>query len=211
MAKTALIWGASGGIGLALVKLLTTKDWQVIAVARKTESLTSFTPHVYEADFSYPGSLQSITAQMIQEGFQVDWWVYAAGDIMVAPVTKMDFEQWQRILSANLSGAYWALHCSVELLNPEASIYFLGAVNERIRLPGLSAYAAAKAGLEAFADVTRKELKRSVVVVRPAAVNTPLWKKVPFKMPSNAVAPEVIAAKMWEAYQANYSGYLDLP
>ncbi|MCX8023684.1 MAG: SDR family NAD(P)-dependent oxidoreductase [Thermanaerothrix sp.] len=210
MTRTALVWGASGGIGLALVKLLAANGWQVVAVARRTESLTPLSSHAYEVDLNFPGSLQSVTTQMIQEGLQVDWWVYAAGDIMVVPVDKMSFEQWQQILNANLTGAFLALHYSASLLRPEAPIYFLGALGERIRSPGLSAYAAAKAGIEALAEVTRRELRRPVVVVRPAAVVTPLWQKVPFKMPPNAVEPEVVAAKMLEAYQSNYLGYLDI-
>lgn len=210
MTKTALVWGASGGIGLALVKLLTANDWQVVAVARRTDRFTPLSLHTYEVDFNFPGSLQSVTTQMIQEGLKVDWWIYAAGDIMVVPMVKMRFEQWQQILNANLTGAFLALHYSVPLLGPDAPIYFIGAINERIRLPGLSAYAAAKAGLEALAEVARKELRRPVVVVRPVAVITPLWQKVPFKMPPNAVEPDMVAAKMLEAYQSNHLGYLDI-
>ena len=210
MTKTALVWGASGGIGLALVSLLSANGWQVVAVARRTKGLVQLTSHVYEVDFNFPTSLQSITTQMSQEGLQVDWWIYAAGDIMVAPLIQMSLERWQQILNANLTGVYLALHYSSSLLRPEAPVYFLGAINERIRLPGLSAYAAAKAGLEALAEVARKELKRPVVVVRPMAVNTPLWQKVPFKMPPNAVEPDVVAAKMLEAYHSNYSGFLDI-
>lgn len=210
MTKTALVWGASGGIGLALVSLLTANGWQVVAVARRTKSLVGLTSHVYEVDFNFPTSLQSITTQMSQEGLQVDWWIYAAGDIMVAPLIQMSLEQWQQILNANLTGVYLALHYSSPLLRPEAPVYFLGAISERIRLPGLSAYAAAKAGLEALAEVARKELERPVVVVRPMAVNTPLWQKVPFKIPPNAVEPDVVAAKMLEAYHSNYSGFLDI-
>ena len=88
---------------------------------------------------------------------------------------------------------------------------FLGAVSERMRLPGLSAYAAAKAGLEAFAEALRKEeRKRRVIVVRPGAVNTEFWQKVPFKMPGSALSPEAVAEKVVEAVNAGHQGVLDL-
>ena len=41
-----------------------------------------------------------------------------------------------------------------------AHIIFIGAVSERLKLPGLSAYAASKAGLEAFAEVLGKEERK---------------------------------------------------
>ncbi|MBN2472678.1 MAG: SDR family NAD(P)-dependent oxidoreductase, partial [Anaerolineae bacterium] len=37
--KTAMIWGASGGIGRALVRLLVAEGWRVLAVARQPEGL----------------------------------------------------------------------------------------------------------------------------------------------------------------------------
>jgi NAD(P)-dependent dehydrogenase (short-subunit alcohol dehydrogenase family) len=75
----------------------------------------------------------------------------------------------------------------------------------------LSAYAAAKAGVEALAVALSKEERASkVTVVRPGAVDTPLWDKVPFKKPTKAVSPAKVAAKVWEAYLAGHKGQLDL-
>jgi short-subunit dehydrogenase len=90
-------------------------------------------------------------------------------------------------------------------------VVFLGAVSERMRLPGLSTYPAAKAGLEAFAEALHKEeLKRRVVVVRPGAVNTAFWQKAPFKMPGSALSPDALAEKVPEAVNAGHQGVLDL-
>lgn len=203
--KTAIIWGASGGIGSALLKKLVADDWQVAAVARKPEAISGLTPWVFEADFANPGAVQAVSAEVGQVADGFDWWVYAAGDITSAPVKELSPETWERILDANLTGAYLCAHFSQELLKPGAPMYFLGAVSERMRLPGLAAYAAAKAGLEALGDVLFKEMRRTVVVVRPGAVKTPLWEKVPFKMPPNASAPEVLAEEILKAYMNGHS------
>ncbi len=91
------------------------------------------------------------------------------------------------------------------------NLFFLGAVSERMRLPGLSAYAAAKAGLEAFAEAYRKEArKQKVSVVRPSAVATSLWQKVPFSMPKDAKSPEKVAQRIMDAYAQGHRGALDL-
>jgi NAD(P)-dependent dehydrogenase (short-subunit alcohol dehydrogenase family) len=114
-------------------------------------------------------------------------------------------------LDANLNGAYLAIHYSLPLLAPQAHIFFLGAISERMRLPRLSAYAAAKAGLEAFAEALRKEQrKRRVTVVRPVAVDTPFWDKVPFNLPPHPLQPDDVAQRILAAYHERHKGPLDL-
>ena len=111
----------------------------------------------------------------------------------------------------NLRGAYLTVHYSLPLLAPRAHLFFLGAVSERMRLPGLSAYAAAKAGLEGFAEALRKgQRKRRVTVVRPGAVDTPFWDKVPFKLTPHAPPPESVAERILAAYDERHKGPLDL-
>jgi NAD(P)-dependent dehydrogenase (short-subunit alcohol dehydrogenase family) len=97
------------------------------------------------------------------------------------------------------------------LLADDAALIYIGAVSERLRLPGLSAYAAAKAGLEAFADSLRKEeRKRQILVVRPGAVATPFWDKVPMKLPKDAASAQKVSKRIVEAYNEGMSGVLDL-
>ena len=136
--------------------------------------------------------------------------MYAAGDIASLRVNEMSPLDWQRIIQANLTGAFLTTHYSWPLLSKEAHLFYLGAVSERMRLPGLSAYAAAKAGLEAFADVVRKESRRKVTVVRPGAVDTRFWSKVPFKPPAHHLKPEQVAARIIQAYTEGHQGQLDI-
>lgn len=208
MSKTALIWGVNGGIGSALAQLLTSEGWQVAGTIRGASKIQSPLPLSFEIDVANPYSVREGVASMAQEISGVDWWVYAIGDILSKSVSEMDEAEWQRIMDANLNGVFYAIHHSYALLNEGAPIYIVGAVSERMRLPGLAAYAATKAGLEAFADVLRKELRRTVVVVRPGAVDTALWKKVPFRLPPNALKTEELAQKMYLAYQNNYKELL---
>lgn len=206
-----MIWGASGGIGRALVQKLVQEGWQVWAIARTPGDLEALTPHVLQADLSSVRAVQQAVLAVNETGAQIDLWAYAAGDIEAVSVAEMLPETWQRILDANLRGAYLATHYSLPLLSEAAHLFYLGAVSERMRLPRLSAYAAAKAGLEAFAEALRKEQRqRRVTVVRPGAVDTPFWNKVPFKLPPHAPPPERVAEAIWTAYRERHKGPLDL-
>lgn len=208
---TAMVWGAAGGIGRALVDELLNREWTVVAVSRDEDALAARVACSLRADVADPFSVQRAVQAAAHEVDEVALWVYAAGDIVAAPVEEMTPAVWERILSANLTGAYQATHYSLPLLAADAHLIFIGAISERLRLPGLSAYAAAKAGLEAFAEALRKEQRRRrVTLVRPAAVATPLWDKVPLRLPKDAPPPSKVAGRILAAYDEGHSGVLDL-
>lgn len=208
--RTALIWGASGGIGRALTRKLVENDWQTLAAGRNLDLLSGLTEHIFDVDLGDAYSIQSAVRAISLEVTEVDLWVYAAGDIASRRVNEMRPEDWQRIIQANLGGAFLTTHASLPLLSEQAHLFYLGAISERMRLPGLSAYAASKAGLEAFAEVVRKESRRKVTVVRPGAVDTAFWQKVPFKLPPHHLKPDQVADGILQAYAEGRQGDLNL-
>ncbi len=210
MTQVAMIWGAAGGIGQALAKNLNDSDWTVATVSRHTAELESISTHNYDADIANSREVEAAVLAAAYDLDPVNLWIYAAGDIAAGPVSELEPETWQRIIDANLSGPFLAAHYSMPLLAPDAHLIFVGAVNERLRLPGLSAYAASKAGLEAFGEAFRKEERgRRVTVIRPVAVDTPLWEKVPMRLPKDAGTPETAAARILKAYEDGETGIVD--
>ena len=210
MSKNALIWGADGGIGRAIAERLIQDRWKVIVAGRHVDRLEGLGGTVIDFDASKPFSFQSAIVALSHEVDEIQLWVYAVGDITSIPVSQMALQDWQRMMDANLTGAFLATQVSWPVLAKDAHLFYLGAISERLRLPGLSAYVAAKAGLESFAEVVRKESRRRVTVVRPAAVDTPLWKKAPFSLPPRHLEPTEVAERILQAYQASTEGILDL-
>ncbi len=210
MTQVAMIWGAAGGIGHALAKNLTESDWTVATVSRHPAELESAAAHNYDADVASPREVEAAVLAAAYDLDPVKLWIYAAGDIASGPVSELEPQTWQRIIDANLTGPFLAAHYSMPLMAPDAHLIFVGAVNERLRLPGLSAYAASKAGLEAFGEAFRKEERgRRVTVIRPVAVDTPLWEKVPMRLPKDAGTPETAAARILKAYEEGETGIVD--
>jgi 3-oxoacyl-[acyl-carrier protein] reductase len=209
--KTAMVWGAGGGIGRALVSKLQDNGWRVLAIARSGAQLDEFNGTALEADVTDVQQVETAVYSAAMETDDIGLWVYAAGDITSTKVADLTPEAWDRILAANLTGAYRTTYVSLPLLAEDAHLIYIGAISERLRLPGLSAYAAAKAGLEAFAEALGKEeRKRRVTVVRPSAVDTPLWDKVPLRMPADAASPDKVAERILEAHETGHKGVLDL-
>ncbi len=206
----ALVWGAAGGIGRALTKQLASLGWHVHAVCRSQVRIDG-AAQVVEADVADSFAVHNAVLEIAQVVSDIQLSIYAAGDIVAADCDSLPPEEWRRILDANLTGAYLTAHHSLPLLAIDAHLIFIGAVHERLRLPGLTAYAAAKAGLEAFADALRKEQRgKRVTVVRPGAVDTLFWRNVPFRLPKNALTPDALADKVLAAHLEGSEGQLDL-
>jgi NAD(P)-dependent dehydrogenase (short-subunit alcohol dehydrogenase family) len=209
--NNAIVWGALGGIGQTILVNLNADGWTTVAVGRDTTKISPLADHVFDAWFDDPSGIEQTIYLLSQEIGNIDFWCYAAGDIVSAKVFEIAPQDWHRIISDNLTGAYYAIHYSLPLLSENANIFFVGAVSERLRLPGLAAYAASKVGLEAFAEALSKgERKKGITVVRPGSVATSLWDKVPLQLPADAASPKKVADKILQAYQSEHKGQLDL-
>lgn len=208
--RNVIVWGAAGGIGRAFVEAVADTSDAVVAVARDASALRAVTPYVIDADLADPVAVARAmeTASSVAETF--DLAVVAVGDIASARVIDMDMPTWRRLIENNLTAAFLTIQATTPHLAPGATLVVIGAVHERLRLPGLGAYAATKAAIEAYADAWRKESRRRVVVVRPAAVDTPLWRKVPFALPRGAMTAANVATRTLEAVASGHDGTLDL-
>lgn len=209
--KTVIIWGSEGGIGRAILQEFLDQGWQTIAAARQLSEISDQAHFAYAADFTQPGQVDRIAEALAQQGVEIDVFVYAAGDIGAVNISGADQARWLEILENNLTGVFQTLRASLPLLVEEGHIFFLGAVSERLKLPGLTAYVAAKAGLEALAvSLSKEERKKKVTVIRPGAVDTEIWEKVPFKKPSHTYQPAQVAERIWQAYEQGETGQVDL-
>lgn len=211
MSKTAMIWGINGGIGNAIASLLKKNEWTVVGISRNSENAAEQFEHTFSANVSREFDVQTAVQAASFEVDQIDLWVYAIGDIETKPIAVLDIESWLRQLDANLTGPFLTTKHSLPLLADNAHLVYLGAVSERLKLPKFAAYVAAKAGLEAFLTSLQKEQRgKKITLVRPGAVATPFWDKLPLRLPKDAVSPEKVAKRILSAYEAGHSGQLDL-
>lgn len=207
----ALIWGASGGMGQALTRLLKEQGWKVYAAARTTSNVPDVADTTFEFDAATPYDYKEIAMLIAQESDGLDLVAYMAGNLAYDKLVKMGYEGWMATLDSNLNGAYLAANHSLNLMNKGAHLFFIGAYVDHIELPKMGAYAAAKAGLEELALLLAKENRRkNITLVRPGAVNTPFWKQVSFSMPDDAKDPSVVAQAIWDKYKSGEGGDLDL-
>lgn len=209
--RQALIWGASGGIGSALVRNLKGAGWGVYGAARDESRIPAEADLALTFSAGSEYSIQTAVTGVAYDTSELDLVVYAAGGLTASTVSDFAADDWQAVIDANLTGAYLCAKHSLPLLKPEGQMVFIGAYTEKITLPRFAAYAGAKAALETFVSVLAKENRRQkFTLVKVGAVDTPFWQNVPFALPKTALSPDAVAAQLLERVASGVSGVVEL-
>ena len=178
----ALISGASGGIGQALVEQLCTAGAQVLAVGRDADKLAAAQgrfPHALRAlaaDLATPAGVDAVAAAARDFG-GVDCVVQAAGLNRFGLVEQQDDEAIAAQVALNLVAPMLLTRRLLPLLRerPRALLLFVGSTFGAIGYPGFAPYSATKFGLRGFAEALRRELADGpvrVLYLAPRATRT---------------------------------------
>lgn len=149
----ALVTGARGGIGRALVARLKARGLNVAAVGREHASLAEVDADLHiEADTTtLAGAAAALAACQAHAGAGPSWLAHAVGSTLVAPLHRTREEQAREVLRVNLESSLWVLQAWIAALSggPGAAV-FASSVVARIGVANHEAIAAAKGGVEAL-------------------------------------------------------------
>ena len=168
--KVALITGASDGIGYTSAKLFAREGAAVVAVARRQDRLAALVNDIEKAggqaaclagDVRDEHCARNAVALAVERFGGLDIGFNNAGTMgALGSIPDITVDGWQETLDVNLTGAFLsARHQIPELLKRRgASLIFTSTfVGPRLGLPGMAAYAAAKAGLVGLMHVLAAE------------------------------------------------------
>ena len=178
--KRILITGAASGIGLATARHLASAGAaRLILIDVSAEALDA------ELDCDVvriPGDVADETFWARADLGSIDHAVINAGVSGAGLIADLEFAEWRRILSVNLDGAFLSLKAALAAIRDGGSIVTVASAAGIKPEPGISAYAASKAGLIQLTKVAAKEMARRKVrvnAIAPGGVETPIWYGVP--------------------------------
>jgi len=191
--KTALVTGASQGIGEAVARLLGRQGARVVLAARNEEKLKRLAAEIDAGggcarplvlDVTQPETFGERLKSLPPDYAAVDVLVNNAGITADNLLARMSLDEWERVLRTNLTGAFALTKEVVRgmIKRRWGRVISVSSVVGMMGNAGQANYAAAKAGLIGFSKSLARELgSRNVTVnvVAPGYVQTAMTERLP--------------------------------
>jgi NADP-dependent 3-hydroxy acid dehydrogenase YdfG len=172
--KTAVVTGASSGIGRATARALADAGARVAGGARRVERLE--TEVAYELDVTDPESCKRFVERVVEELGGIDILVNAAGLALGRdPFTKSSEEDERVVLETNVNGLVRMTRLSLPHLRDRGHIVNLGSVAGRWAYPNGALYVTSKFAVRGFTRALREDLLGRpirITTVDPGLVET---------------------------------------
>ncbi len=192
--KTAVVTGASQGLGFEISRTFLREGATVLLCARSSDDLTK-TCHTLEAeapgrvfkqtaDVSSEADVETLRASLAKISTVLDALVCNAGIYgPKGPSEDVDLEEWRRAMEINILGTVICCRAFLPMLEraKRGKIIMISGGGATKPLPFLSSYAASKAAVVRFGETIAEELKDrgiDVNMVAPGALNTRLLDEV---------------------------------
>lgn len=188
--RNALVTGAAGGIGSAIVDSLWKAGANVIAtdVEKKDGSDDAF----IACDLASVIEINALVEELENRCDDLDIFVHACGITNDAVLWKMTDTAWREVMAVNLDSAFLLLKRIVPMLrrSEAGSVVLVSSINGERGKFGQANYSASKAGLIALAKTAAQELGKfnvRVNAIAPGLIDTEMTRGLPEEMRARAI------------------------
>ena len=184
--KRILVTGGTTGIGRATGAQLAAEGARILTFGRHEAELNDSLENARKAGGDVQGLTADVaTAEGVAQVFAavdeklggLDILVNNAG-VSIKPVQEMSDEDWRYGVETDFVGYLACARAAIERMKTSGGhIVFVGSVSAEFLSPGTSTYAAAKAGIHAYAEILRKEVAKQnikVTLIEPGLVSADL-------------------------------------
>ncbi|MCP2035365.1 NADP-dependent 3-hydroxy acid dehydrogenase YdfG [Planomicrobium sp. HSC-17F08] len=187
--KTAIITGASSGIGQAAAKELASRGFAVMLAARREDRLEELKKEIEQAggqaaykvtDVTSSEEMKALAEAAIEQFGQIDVLVNNAGLMPLSYMNKLKIEEWDKMVDVNIKGVLYGIAAVLPHMEErrEGHIVNISSVAGHDITPGSAVYSGTKFAVRAITEGLRQELSPDMniraTIVSPGAVATEL-------------------------------------
>ena len=188
--KTAIVTGASSGIGAEFSKMLIENGAEVYGLARSIDKLEKLQQelgdqfHPVEMDITKAEKLEKWVDKTFDKTHRPDILINNAGVMYSANVEDLSMDAWHAMINVNLNGIFYLTRLIVPLMKENQQtchIINIASIAGLLGNPTISGYNASKFGVRGFSEALFKELRYDgikVTCVFPGSINTDLFEKI---------------------------------
>lgn len=224
--QTALITGASGGIGAAFAQELAARQMNLVLVARSKDKLQQLASklqdqykiqvNVIDQDLTAPEAAKSVFEAVTQKGLTIDLLINNAGFGDYGDFAERDGDRQVKMLQLNILALVDITHKFLPGMRQRrsGSIINLSSVAAFHPIPYFSVYAASKAFVLSFSEALWGENKNygvRILAVCPGPTDTKFFQDAEFPsaladtIAKNYTSPEVVVREALQALEKNHS------
>ncbi|MEZ0480179.1 SDR family oxidoreductase [Planococcus sp. SSTMD024] len=187
--NTAIITGASSGIGQATAKELAAKGYHVMLAARREERLVELKKEIeaeggsadYKVtDVTSADEMKSLAQATLEKTGRIDVLVNNAGLMPLSFMNKLKIDEWDKMVDVNIKGVLYGIAAVLPIMEEQKSghIINVSSVAGHQVMKGSAVYSGTKYAVRAISDGLRQEIDPAheirVTIVSPGAVATEL-------------------------------------
>ncbi|MFI8568546.1 SDR family oxidoreductase [Rhodococcus sp. NPDC078407] len=177
--KTAIVTGATSGIGEAIAEVLIARGFRVIGTSRNSSAVADPIPGVdyRDLDLTDPASIRTFVDGLAD--VEVDVLINNAGESQCGPIEELPIDAIARLFQLNVFGAIELTQAVIPAMRERGRgrIINIGSMLASFPLACRSSYAATKAAIKGFATAARYELEPygiDITTVEPGSIATGL-------------------------------------
>ncbi|MBA4495641.1 SDR family oxidoreductase [Paenactinomyces guangxiensis] len=199
--KTAIVTGASKGLGQAIARRLAAGGARVVAGARSTDKLEALAQEApnqiipFTCDVTKSAQVKAMIEFTVEQCGRLDLLINNAGLAHFAQVQDLTEEEWDEMMDVNLKGAFLTCKYAIPYLKQtEGHIVNISSVAGTEAFANGSGYCASKFGLMALSDALTLELKPhhvKVTTLCPGSIKTEFHNPKDYAMEAEQVAETV--------------------
>jgi NAD(P)-dependent dehydrogenase (short-subunit alcohol dehydrogenase family) len=181
--KTVVIFGATGGVGSELAKVLTNRGSSVILCSRNEAKLKEISSNLsqkyYVVDGTKEEDVESFFSELSHQSIKIDGVVNCIGSFCIKPLQATSGKIWEEVIKTNLGSSFYILKHGLKTMEQqkEGSIVLISSGAAKIGLTHHEAISAAKAGIEGLIRSAAASYGTSGIRINgvaPGLVKTPL-------------------------------------